>query len=81
MRRIRGGGRCRGDGRGGASSLGARRRPRLLCGREHADGDAPLDEITETAFDRIATINLRGAIMTCKHALPQQVAIQNAVRL
>ena len=30
-----------------------------------AGGDAPLDEITETAFDRIATINLRGAIMTC----------------
>jgi NAD(P)-dependent dehydrogenase (short-subunit alcohol dehydrogenase family) len=26
-----------------------------------AGGDAPLDEITETAFDRIATINLRGA--------------------
>jgi len=35
-----------------------------------AGGDAPLDEITETAFDRIATINLRGAIMTCKHVLP-----------
>src|SRR6516162_8305141 len=37
-------------------------------------GDAPLDEITEAAFDRIATINLRGAIMACT----QQVAIQNA---
>ena len=35
-----------------------------------AGGDAPLDEITETGFDRIATINLRGAIMTCKHVLP-----------
>ena len=35
-----------------------------------AGGDAPLDEITEPAFDRIATINLRGAIMTCKHMLP-----------
>ena len=35
-----------------------------------AGGDAPLDEITENAFDRIATINLRGAIMTCKHVLP-----------
>lgn len=33
-------------------------------------GDAPLDEITEAAFDRIATINLRGAIMACKHVLP-----------
>src|ERR1700759_985273 len=28
-----------------------------------AGGDAPPDEITEAAFDRIATINLRGAIM------------------
>jgi NAD(P)-dependent dehydrogenase (short-subunit alcohol dehydrogenase family) len=35
-----------------------------------AGGDAPLDEITENAFDRIATVNLRGAIMTCKHVLP-----------
>ena len=35
-----------------------------------AGGDAPLDEITETAFDRIATINLRGAIMACKHVSP-----------
>jgi NAD(P)-dependent dehydrogenase (short-subunit alcohol dehydrogenase family) len=35
-----------------------------------AGGDAPPDEITEAAFDRIATINLRGAIMTCKHVLP-----------
>src|SRR6516162_9763758 len=35
-----------------------------------AGGDAPLDEITEAAFHRIATINLRGAIMSCKHVLP-----------
>ena len=35
-----------------------------------AGGDAPLDEITEDAFDRLAIINLRGAIMTCKHVLP-----------
>jgi NAD(P)-dependent dehydrogenase (short-subunit alcohol dehydrogenase family) len=35
-----------------------------------AAGDAPLDRITETAFDRIATVNLRGAIMACKHVLP-----------
>ena len=35
-----------------------------------AGGDAPLDEITEDAFDRITTINLRGAIMACKHVLP-----------
>jgi NAD(P)-dependent dehydrogenase (short-subunit alcohol dehydrogenase family) len=35
-----------------------------------AGGDAPLVEFTEAAFDRIATINLRGAIMACKHVLP-----------
>jgi NAD(P)-dependent dehydrogenase (short-subunit alcohol dehydrogenase family) len=35
-----------------------------------AGGDAPLGEFTEAAFDRIATINLRGAIMACKHVLP-----------
>jgi len=35
-----------------------------------AGGDAPLDEISEAAFDRIATVNLRGAIMACKHILP-----------
>jgi NAD(P)-dependent dehydrogenase (short-subunit alcohol dehydrogenase family) len=35
-----------------------------------AGGDAPLDGITEDAFDRIATVNLRGAIMACKHVLP-----------
>ena len=33
-------------------------------------GDAPLAEFTEDAFDRIAAINLRGAIMATKHALP-----------
>ena len=35
-----------------------------------AGGDAPLDEITEAAFDRIAAVNLRGAMMTCKNVLP-----------
>jgi len=35
-----------------------------------AGGDAPLDKITEAAFDRISTINLRGAIMATKHVLP-----------
>ncbi len=33
-------------------------------------GDAPLAEITEQAFDRICAINLRGAVMACKHVLP-----------
>src|SRR6476659_5008706 len=44
-----------------------------------AGGDAPLDEITEPAFDRIATINLRGAIMTCKHVLPLMRAQRSGV--
>jgi NAD(P)-dependent dehydrogenase (short-subunit alcohol dehydrogenase family) len=35
-----------------------------------AGGDAPLTDFTETAFDRIASINLRGAMMACKHVLP-----------
>src|SRR5262245_38327008 len=35
-----------------------------------AGGDAPLDQISEVAFDRIAAINLRGAIMACKHVVP-----------
>jgi NAD(P)-dependent dehydrogenase (short-subunit alcohol dehydrogenase family) len=43
-----------------------------------AGGDAPLDEITETAFDRIATINLRGATKAGMIAFTQQVAIENA---
>lgn len=32
-------------------------------------GDAPLLEITEEAFDRISAINLRGAVMACKHVI------------
>ena len=46
-----------------------------------AGGDAPLDEITDDAFDRIATINLRGAIMTCKHVLPLMRAQRTGVIL
>ena len=33
-------------------------------------GDAPLEQISEDAFDRLSTINLRGAIMACKHVVP-----------
>ena len=35
-----------------------------------AGGDAPLLDITEDAFDRISAINLRGAVMACKHVVP-----------
>ncbi len=44
-----------------------------------AGGDAPLAEITEAAFDRIMTINLRGAIMACKHVLPIMRAQRSGV--
>jgi NAD(P)-dependent dehydrogenase (short-subunit alcohol dehydrogenase family) len=33
-------------------------------------GDARLAEITEEAFDRVVAINLRGAVMACKHIVP-----------
>jgi NAD(P)-dependent dehydrogenase (short-subunit alcohol dehydrogenase family) len=46
-----------------------------------AGGDAPLDRITEAAFDRIATINLRGAMMACKHVLPLMRAQRSGVIL
>jgi NAD(P)-dependent dehydrogenase (short-subunit alcohol dehydrogenase family) len=35
-----------------------------------AGGDAPILDITEEAFDRVMTINLRGCMMSVKHALP-----------
>jgi len=35
-----------------------------------AGGDKSLDELTESAFDRVSAINLRGTIMACKHVLP-----------
>src|SRR5918996_5376711 len=35
-----------------------------------AGGDGPLLDFTEEAFDRISAINLRGAIMACKHVIP-----------
>jgi len=33
-------------------------------------GDTTLLDFTEEAFDRISAINLRGAIVTCKHVIP-----------
>jgi NAD(P)-dependent dehydrogenase (short-subunit alcohol dehydrogenase family) len=44
-----------------------------------AGGDAPLAEITDEAFDRIAAINLRGAIMAAKHAVPIMRAQRSGV--
>jgi NAD(P)-dependent dehydrogenase (short-subunit alcohol dehydrogenase family) len=44
-----------------------------------AGGDAPLGQVSEAAFDRIAAINLRGAIMACKHVLPLMRAQRSGV--
>ena len=35
-----------------------------------AGGDAPVTDITEEAFDLISAVNLRGAVMACKHTIP-----------
>jgi NAD(P)-dependent dehydrogenase (short-subunit alcohol dehydrogenase family) len=44
-----------------------------------AGGDAPILEITEDAFDRVATLNLRGCIMAVKHVLPIMRAQESGV--
>jgi len=46
-----------------------------------AGGDAPPTEITEDAFDRIMTVNLRGMIMAVKHVLPIMRAQKSGVIL
>src|SRR3954471_18401960 len=46
-----------------------------------AGGDAPPTEITEEAFDRILTVNLRGMVMAVKHALPIMRQQQSGVIL
>ena len=44
-------------------------------------GDAPLAEITEAAFDNVMAINLRGAVMAAKHAVPVMRAQKSGVIL
>jgi NAD(P)-dependent dehydrogenase (short-subunit alcohol dehydrogenase family) len=44
-------------------------------------GDAVLEEISEEAFDRVMAINLRGAVMAAKHALPVMRAQKSGVIL
>lgn len=46
-----------------------------------AGGDAPVTDITEDAFDLISAVNLRGAVMACKHALPIMRAQNSGVIL
>ena len=50
-------------------------------GMSIAGGDAPPTEITEEAFDRIVAVNLRGAVMACKHVLPVMRAQRSGVIL
>lgn len=35
-----------------------------------AGGDAPVHEITVEAFDQLVAVNLRGMVLSCKHAIP-----------
>src|SRR6185312_14826370 len=44
-------------------------------------GDAPILDITEEAFDRVTTINLRGCVMAVKHVLPIMRAQRSGVIL
>ncbi|QKS00624.1 SDR family oxidoreductase [Sphingomonas sp. CL5.1] len=46
-----------------------------------AGGDRPLEEITDDILDRIGAINLRGAIMTAKYAIPVMRAQRSGVFL
>ncbi len=46
-----------------------------------AGGDAPILDITQEAFDRICAVNLRGAVMACKHVLPVMRAQRSGVIL
>lgn len=39
-------------------------------GASIAVGDKPLAELSEEAFDTVLAVNLRGAVMTCKHVVP-----------
>src|SRR5580765_1104059 len=44
-----------------------------------AGGDAPVEDITADAFDRVTSINLRGMVLACKHALPIMRAQRSGV--
>src|SRR5215813_8393130 len=46
-----------------------------------AGGDASPTEITEEAFDRVMTVNLRGMVMAVKHVLPIMRTQQSGVIL
>jgi len=44
-----------------------------------AGDDAPVEAITEEAFDRLVEINLRGMVFSCKHVLPHMRAAGSGV--
>lgn len=44
-------------------------------------GDSPLDSFSETAFDHLCAVNLRGCIVAVKHVLPVMLAQQSGVIL
>lgn len=44
-----------------------------------AGGDAPILDLSEEAFDRLCAVNLRGAVMASKHALPIMRAQRSGV--
>lgn len=44
-----------------------------------AGGDRPIEEITDEAFDRITSINLRGAVMAAKYVVPVMRQQQSGV--
>ena len=65
-----------------ADCLGAFGRINVLhnnVGVSLAGGDAPVEDITADAFDRVTSINLRGMVLACKHALPSMRAQRRGV--
>ena len=48
-------------------------------GMSLAAGDAVIEDIEESSFDDIVNINLRGMVITCKHALPHMRAAGGGV--
>jgi NAD(P)-dependent dehydrogenase (short-subunit alcohol dehydrogenase family) len=65
-----------------ADCLGAYGRIDVLhnnVGVSLAGGDAPVEDITADAFDRVTSINLRGMVLACKHALPSMRAQRRGV--
>lgn len=50
-------------------------------GMSLAGGDAPIEEITTEAFDHLVRVNLRGMVLTAKHALPHMRAAGGGVIL